>query len=154
MLGFKKKKEIFSPAKGQCIDITDVKDDVFSSKMMGDGIAISPEDKSIVAPVSGNLTLLADTKHAFGIQTKEGLEILVHIGIDTVELGGEGFSTDIKANTKVKKGETIVTIDKDELEKKGYDITVILILLNGEKSDFNKIKIGEKVYAGEKILEL
>jgi len=154
MLGFKKKKEIFSPAKGQCIDITDVKDAVFSSKMMGDGIAISPEDKSIVAPVSGNLTLLADTKHAFGIQTKEGLEILVHIGIDTVELGGEGFSTDIKANTKVKKGETIVTIDKDELEKKGYDITVILILLNGEKSDLNKIKIGEKVDAGEKILEL
>ena len=100
MLGlfFKKEKivEFKSPVSGETVDLTEVPDQVFASKMVGDGIAFKPDQGILFAPVSGEIVQVFPTKHAIGLRTKEGLEVLIHIGIDTVEMKGEGFKSFIK----------------------------------------------------------
>lgn len=123
--------EVVAFVSGTCIKLEDVHDEVFSKKMMGDGLAIIPEDNIIVSPVDGIIETIFPTKHAVGIKMKDGLELILHIGIDTVLLKGEGFETLIKDKTKVKKGQPLIKIDKDMLEEKGYDLTTLLLFTSG-----------------------
>lgn len=132
---FKKRKAadgevVVAAASGELMPITDVKDDVFSTKMLGDGYAIKPSDGEIFAPVSGEVTTLFPTKHAIGIKTKEGLDVLIHLGLDTVELKGEPFTTDIKQGDEVKQGEKIATMDINKVTEAGFDDTVIVVYTN------------------------
>ena len=105
MFNFFKKKnkglEVDAVVDGTVMPITDVNDDVFSTKMLGDGFAIKPNDTQIYAPVAGTISTLFPTKHAIGIKTDEGLEILIHLGLDTVELKGAPFTVDVKQGNKV-----------------------------------------------------
>ena len=115
MFGFFKNKNenvIYAPVKGTCIDITEVDDIGFSSKMMGDGVAIVPIEGIVTAPCDGKISMIFDTGHAFGMEANNGAEILIHIGIDTVNLNGEGFEILKKPGQKVK-------IPKLELKRKG-----------------------------------
>lgn len=128
---FKKNKNsdiIISPAAGKIIPIENVKDEVFSSKMMGDGFAVEPIENEIKIPVSGKISMLYPSLHAFGIETANGVNILVHIGIDTVCLNGKGFQSMIKENQKVNAGETAIIADFDFIKKQGYGITVMVIV--------------------------
>ena len=120
--------EICCPVKGNVIDITDTNDPVFSELSMGDGIGIIPEDNLILSPVSGEVCMVFPTSHAFGLRMENGIEILIHIGIDTVNLNGEGFKSYVKQGDKIKMGDKLVHIDLDLIKKEGYDPTIMLIL--------------------------
>ena len=152
MFGFFKKKPtlVVAPVCGEVIKLEDVKDEVFSQKLAGDGVAIIPSNGEIVAPVDGVITRLFPTQHAFLITTKDNLDVMVHIGLDTVELRGEGFKSLKKEGDKVKANTPIISVDLEYLKSKGKDI-VTPIVINGKK--INNIKLG-LVKSGEPIFEI
>lgn len=129
MFNFKKKKEVqvYTPVTGDVIELTDLKDPVFSRKMMGDGFAVEPVDGQIYSPVAGTITSIFPTKHAITIKTREGLEVLVHIGIDTVELNGEGFEVNVSENQKVTNATKIAEIDLNLLQARGKEKKIIVV---------------------------
>ncbi len=124
------KLKVVSPVKGDLIQITDVNDDVFSTKMLGDGFAVEPFDGTIVAPLSGKITTLFPTKHALGITTDKGLEVLIHMGIDTVELKGTPFDVFVKMNQEVKAGDKLAQINLDKIKQAGLADTIIVVYTN------------------------
>lgn len=131
---FKKKKEKFKlPVTGKIIPLEKVNDPVFSKKSLGDGFAIEIEGGKIYAPFSGVISLVYPTHHAYGIKNKKGTEILIHIGMDTVNLNGEGLEAFVKEGDKINQGDLIASIDIDSLKNKGYDITTPVIFVSGEK---------------------
>lgn len=134
MFNFFKKKnkglEVDAAVDGELIPITEVKDDVFSTKMLGDGYAIKPTSGEIHSPVEGDISTLFPTKHAIGIKTKEGLEILVHLGIDTVELNGAPFEMKIQKGDHVIAGQLLGTMDLKQVTDSGRDDSVIVVYTN------------------------
>lgn len=133
MLGFLKRRqlpEFAAVISGKCIPLEEVKDEVFASKAMGDGVAIVPESSEVVAPCDGNLRLVANTGHAFGMVSNDGVEILIHIGIDTVKLDGKGFVVLAKQGEEVKKGQPIIRFDPDIMKDNNLDMTTMMILLS------------------------
>jgi glucose-specific phosphotransferase system IIA component len=129
-------------ASGQIIPLSEVHDEVFSQKMLGDGVAIVPSDDYIVAPCTGRITMLYPTLHAFGMQTADGLEILVHIGIDTVALNGKGFKAFASVNDNVEVGDKIIRIDSHFITNEGYDLTVMILFPNAEEYQLNILRDG------------
>ena len=126
--------EILSPVSGSVIEISEVPDPVFSGRMVGEGFGVSaPDSGSVCAPVSGEVTMVADTGHAIGFRTPSGLEILVHLGIDTVELEGRPFSMSIAAGEEVTAGQQIGTMDTEAITAGGKDTTVIVVMTNTQK---------------------
>ena len=145
-MGFFKKKEKEEPVKelraivsGHVIPITEVADPVFSSKALGDGVAIRPEGQVITAPCSGEISMVAETGHAVGIPVNNGAELLLHIGLDTVSLDGEGFRVMVKQGKKVKQGDVLLEFDKALVERKGLATDCILIVTNAD--DFSGMKL-------------
>lgn len=133
MLNLFKKKETFkTPIKGELIAITEVNDQVFSQKMMGDGFAIIPSENTVISPLSGTVDVVFPTKHAIGIKSNTGIEFIIHIGIDTVKLNGEGFTSYVEQGQKISQGEKLVTFDLDLIKTKGYDTSVIVIFPNND----------------------
>ncbi len=133
MLNLFKKKETFkTPIKGELIAITEVNDQVFSQKMMGDGFAIIPSENTVISPLSGTVDVVFPTKHAIGIKSNTGIEFIIHIGIDTVKLNGEGFTSYVEQGQKISQGEKLVTFDLDLIKSKGYDTSVIVIFPNND----------------------
>ncbi|EUJ33032.1 PTS system glucose-specific IIA component [Listeria floridensis FSL S10-1187] len=135
---FKKEKEetIFAHATGTFVALEEVPDPVFSGKMMGEGIAIKPTDGVIVAPVDGEIIQLAETKHAFGIRTALGEEILVHIGLETVALKGEGFEVLTKMGAHVKKGEPLIKADLAYIEANAASTIIPMVVTNSPEDKF------------------
>ncbi len=134
MLGFLKKEQtLLSIADGSIIDITLVPDEVFSKKILGDGFAVLPADGNFSSPCNGTVTDVTKTLHAYCITSDDGLEILVHIGIDTVELSGKGFTPHVKSGDKIKRGESLVTADLEQIEKAGFNTTSVVVVTNSEK---------------------
>lgn len=121
---------IVAPVSGELISLQAVNDPVFSQEMMGKGIAIRPTEGLLFAPADGELTVVYESKHAYGLKTDAGGEILIHIGIDTVELNGQGFSTEFQVGDKVKKGQLLGRFDQQKLKQAGYDDTVMVIITN------------------------
>ncbi|QEH61350.1 PTS system glucose-specific IIA component [Spiroplasma chinense] len=113
-----KNLEIYAPVDGEIIDLTSVKDEVFAEGMLGEGLAFEPANGEFVAPISGKLVTVFPSGHAFGIRSKCGVEILLHIGLDTVTLDGEGFDVKVKQNESVNQGDTLVVVDLEEVSKK------------------------------------
>lgn len=150
MLNFLKKNyEVIAPVSGKILDLSEVPDEIFSKKIAGDGAAIDASGDIIMAPADGELTLVFKTCHAFALTLDNGVEILVHIGIDTVELKGEGFKLLQEQGNRVKKGEPIIKIDKEFIESKGYSlITPVLITNPHIVKDINCI-VGQNVEAGK-----
>lgn len=122
--------EVVTPMSGVVLELTDVPDPVFSGKMVGDGFAIEPISGSVLAPVSGQVVQIFPTNHAFGIRTEEGLEILVHVGIDTVQLKGEGFTAFIKAGDQVVQGQKVLEVDLAVLKNAGKSIITPVVITN------------------------
>lgn len=160
MLGFLKKKktqeskgfELIAPVKGRTIPLSEVPDPVFAEKMAGDGVAIEPTGDMVVAPADGELTLVFKTKHAFALTLATGAEILVHIGIDTVSLNGEGFEQLAEQGTQVKAGTPIIKIDRDFIKSKGLSLITPVLITNTD--DFASVTPIENVdtVAGETVV--
>lgn len=129
---FKKKEfnddQIVSIVDGDMISPSEINDPMFSQEMMGKTIGFKLDGDTIVAPINGTLSVMYPTGHAFGIEQENGLSVLVHIGIDTVELNGKYFKTFHKQGDSVKAGDVVVKINKAEIEKAGYDTTTMLII--------------------------
>ena len=125
-----KANDFVMPITGKVIPITEVPDQVFSQKMMGDGFAIIPENGTVVSPVDGEILNVFPTKHAVGIKSKQGYEILIHVGIDTVNLKGEGFTAHVKEGDHVSKGQEILTFDLDYIEKSAPSTITPIIFTN------------------------
>jgi len=151
---FKVKKEnIVSPVDGDVVALEDVPDEVFATKLAGDGLAIIPRSNTFVAPVSGIVTKIFSTNHAFSIQTKNGLEVLVHIGLDTVALNGEGFKRLVEEGTKVSYGKPIISADIEFIKSQGKDI-VTPIVLNHDKTITIVTKNTHTMREGEALMEI
>lgn len=123
------------PVKGETMPLNEVDDQVFASGSMGDGIAVQPTDGDLYAPATGEVVTVFPTKHAFGIKTANGLEVLVHIGLNTVDLKGEGFTLTIKQGDQVTRGQKVGHVDLQLLQDKGYDTTTMLIVTNSKDVD-------------------
>lgn len=140
MFGFLKKKEspvvnnhLYAVAKGTLLPITEVNDPVFSQKMMGDGFAILPENGTIFSPVEGEIVSIFKTKHAVGMKTASGIEVLLHMGIDTVELNGGPFSIKVREGEQVTKETEIASVDLDAIKAAGKATDMIVVITNMEK---------------------
>jgi len=129
----KKNEEIYSPSAGTVIELEKVEDPVFSQKIMGDGFSVKPSSSEVFSPVEGVISNIFPTKHAIGVKTKNGLEILIHIGINTVELNGEGFNIFAKEGNSVTPQTKLVEIDPEILKKNGYSSDIMVIITNMDK---------------------
>ena len=125
-------EEVYSVADGEVIALEQVKDPVFSQKMMGDGFAVEPANGNIVSPVSGTVSSIFPTKHALGLVTEAGLEVLVHIGLDTVSLEGKPFTVHVAEGQKVAAGDLLVTADLDAIREAGRETSTIVVFTNAD----------------------
>ena len=125
-------EEVYSVADGQVVTLEQVKDPVFAQKMMGDGFAVEPANGNIVSPVSGTVSSIFPTKHALGIVTEPGLEVLVHIGLDTVSLEGKPFTVHVAEGQKVAAGDLLVTADLDAIRAAGRETSTVVVFTNGD----------------------
>ncbi|MGS2779634.1 beta-glucoside-specific PTS transporter subunit IIABC [Robertmurraya sp. GLU-23] len=133
----KKNEEISSPLTGEVRLLSEIEDVAFSSGALGKGIAIEPTEGKLLSPVSGTITAIFPTKHAVGITTDDGAEILIHIGMDTVQLQGKFFSTHIDQGARVEKGQLLIAFDIEEIKKAGYSLTTPVVITNTDKyNDF------------------
>ena len=150
----KKKKDGFvSPAAGTIKSIDQVNDETFSQKIMGDGFAIAPSASQVFSPVDAVVDFVFKTNHAVGLKTEDGKEILIHVGVDTVNLEGKGFTSHIQDGQKVKKGDLLLTVDFDSISDLVPSTDIILIFTSGEACKVNNPN--EKVEAQqENIVEL
>ncbi|GFP76308.1 PTS sugar transporter subunit IIA [Clostridium fungisolvens] len=147
------KKVLYAFTNGTSIDLAAVKDEVFSQKMMGEGIAITPTDNKVYSPCDGKIIIvMKDSKHAVGIETEDGVEILIHVGIDTVSLKGEGFNIHCEEGQKVKKGELLISFDKKLLNDKELDDTIMLILANQNNHEILNFHVDKNMVAKDSIL--
>lgn len=152
---FKKKNiSIVAPMTGEVVEIDKVPDEVFSTKMIGDGIAINPFEGIVVAPCDGKIIQVFPTKHAIGILTEEGLEILIHVGIDTVNLKGKGFESFIKADQYVKKGQKLLEIDLEYVKNHAKTLLSPIVITNMNIVDKFSKKMGKVKKGKNKIMNI
>lgn len=144
---------IVSPLSGRVVPLEEVSDPVFSEKIMGDGCAVIPENGKLYSPVNGRISSVAETKHAYGFTSEDGLEILVHFGLETVALKGEGFTSYVQEGDMVKAGDLIAEVDMDVLKSRGINLITPVIICDGADACKLKVQLGD-VQAGETLLAL
>ena len=147
-------KEIKSPISGKVIELEKVNDPVFSSGAMGKGVAIEPIDNKVYAPFDGVIEFIADTKHAIGLLSDDGVEVLIHVGMDTVKMNGKGFDVKTKVNSKVKAGDLLLEFDKSVIEKEGYSLITPIVITNADNYEDKQLNINKEVESGKTIINL
>lgn len=151
-----KKKENFeicSPVKGDVIDVTKTNDPLFKSEGLGKEVGIIAEENTLVSPVNGEIKTFFPTKHAIGITSDDGVDILIHVGIDTVELNGKYFNALKEQGDKVKKGDKLLEVDFESIKNEGYDTTVLFVITNTQEYSSVKSCEGNKTVA-DTIIEI
>lgn len=158
MLGlFKKEKKehmLGAPVKGRAVPVAEVNDPTFSQGLLGDGVAVIPEEGKIYAPEDGTIGMVFDTLHAVSMTTEYGAEILIHVGLDTVKLKGDGFEGHVKSGDKVKKGQLLLTADLEKIKEAGYDIITPMLICNTAEYASVEAITGKSVNAGDDILRV
>lgn len=145
---------LYSHLNGEIVNLEDVEDEAFSSKVLGDGIAVEPAEGKLYAPCDGKVDMVFDTKHAINLVSSEGCEILLHIGIDTVKLNGEFFEAHVSDGQEIHKGDLLITFDIDGIRNAGYKTTTPMIICNTD--DYSEVAAAASgsISAGEKIIEI
>ena len=146
------KAEAAAPVAGEALPLEQVNDAVFSQKILGDGLAIQPAGDEILAPLDGEITTLPDTMHAVGIHGDNGMEILIHVGIDTVNLQGKHYQAHVKAGDRVRKGDKLLNFDRKAIEAAGYETVTPVLLTNTDEYKSVKAVTGKAVAAGDLVL--
>lgn len=143
-----KEIEIYAPITGEAVELNKVNDPTFAEEILGKGAAIIPFDGKVVAPFDGTVINVFDTKHAISLESKDGLELLIHIGLDTVKLNGKYYEAKVRSGDEVKKGQELILFDMDQIKKEGYDmITPIIVTNPDDYKDFDLVK--KKVSVGD-----
>ena len=143
--------QVRSPFTGSVVSLDEVNDDVFRDRIMGDGVAVLPTDGSVVAPVSGTIGKLFEGGHGFAIETPDGLQILVHIGLETVHLKGDGFTVQAREGNNVTAGEEMVVMDLDRMRELSVDLISPVVVISGQAV---KRIASDEVGAGEPLFEV
>lgn len=159
MLKFLKRKRnlevLYAPCNGRVVQLEDIEDQVFSQKMMGDGIGIIPEDENIYSPVDGEVLQIFNTKHAVVIKSSNNKNILIHVGLETVSLNGVPFKLNVSVGNKLSKGDKIMTVDLEYIKSKGLKTITPIIIMNDleeskkiivEKTLKEEVRLGEELY--------
>ncbi len=136
---------------GKAVALSEVPDEAFAQKMLGDGVAILPSEGIVLSPVAGEVVEVLDSLHAYGIHTKDGLDVLVHIGINTVELKGEGFKAFVKVGDQVKAGDKLAEVDLALLQEKGFPAYTPIIITNSDAVKSVETTLGD-TKAGETVV--
>ena len=145
---------IKSPISGKVIELEKVDDPVFSSGAMGKGIAIEPMDNKVYAPFNGTIEFIAETKHAIGLLSEDGVEVLIHVGMDTVKMQGRGFNVKTSVNSKIKAGDLLLEFDRNAIEKEGYSLITPVVITNADNYEDKALCINEEVKNGREIINL
>ncbi|WP_077302974.1 PTS system trehalose-specific EIIBC component [Virgibacillus pantothenticus] len=148
------KQAIYAPLSGKVISLEKVADPTFSQKMMGEGLAIEPSAGKVVAPFSGKVVQLFPTKHAIGLESDTGIELLIHIGLETVSLDGEGFDAFVKQGDRIQKGETLLIFDMDLIKKKGLNLVTPIIITNSAEWSLSNPTKNTSIQAGDELFTL
>ena len=139
---------------GRTIPMDEVNDPTFAQELLGPGIAIQPSDGTVTAPIDGTVATVMDTKHAVCIQGEDGLEMIVHAGLDTVELNGKYYQTYKEAGDQVKAGDVLLSFDLEEVTKAGYDVTTPIVITDLGDYKITKCLTGQQVHAGDEVIQL
>ena len=139
---------------GRTIPMDEVNDQTFAQELLGPGIAIVPSNGTVVSPINGTIATVMDTKHAVCIQGEDGLELIVHAGLDTVELNGKYYQTYKEIGDQVKAGDVLLEFDLEEIAKAGYDVTTPIVITNLGDYKITKCLTGQQVKAGEEVMQL
>lgn len=139
-----------SPFTGKVVLLEEVADDVFSQRVMGDGVAVLPSEGRVVAPVAGTVGKLFEGGHGFAIETPDGLQVLVHVGLETVHLKGDGFTVKTNEGDEVAAGDEMVTVDLDRMRELGIDMVSPVVVISGQDVT---VRASDEVSAGDPLLE-
>lgn len=139
---------------GRTIPMDEVNDQTFAQELLGPGIAIVPSNGTVVSPINGTIATVMDTKHAVFIQGEDGLELIVHAGLDTVELNGKYYQTYKEIGDQVKAGDVLLEFDLEEITKAGYDVTTPIVITNLGDYKITKCLTGQQVKAGKEVIQL
>ena len=139
---------------GRTIPMDEVNDQTFAQELLGPGIAIVPSNGTVVSPINGTIATVMDIKHAVCIQGEDGLELIVHAGLDTVELNGKYYQTYKEIGDQVKAGDVLLEFDLEEITKAGYDVTTPIVITNLGDYKITKCLTGQQVKAGEEVIQL
>ena len=145
---------VFAPIAGHVVSLDDAGDPVFASRALGEGVGIEPVDGAVKAPVSGVLQTVAETGHAFGLKTDDGIEVLVHVGIDTVKMNGNGFVVNVAKGDRVNAGDLLATVDLGEVKKAGFSTTTLVTVLNTAALKSVTPKTDVNVAAGDEVIAI
>ncbi len=155
MFGGKKDPvEVVSPVAGKAVPLSEVADPVFSQEVLGKGVAVIPSEGTFRAPFSGEIAVMFDTGHAVSIRGDNGVEIIVHIGLDTVQLKGEHFTIHKKQGDRVQKGDLLITADLEKIRAAGYDVITPVIICNTPEFPDMVCHTGIQVQAGDPVITL
>ncbi|CAN5549424.1 MAG: PTS sugar transporter subunit IIA [Actinomycetota bacterium] len=143
--------EVVSPFTGSLVALDDVNDEVFSERVMGEGVAVMPSEGRVVAPVSGTIAKLFEGGHGFAIETPEGLQILVHVGLETVHLKGDGFTVGASEGQEITAGDEIVAVDLERMSELNIDIVSPVVVISGEAVT---VTASTEVKAGDPLLDV
>ncbi|MGL5694433.1 MAG: PTS sugar transporter subunit IIA, partial [Peptostreptococcaceae bacterium] len=145
-------KGFYSIMDGESIDLSEVNDEMFSNKMLGDGIAIKPTSNVVVSPCNGEVTLVSETKHAIGLKNEDGIEVLIHIGLDTVKLNGEGFEELCSVGDKVSIGQPLVKVDRELLKSKNIQDVTMMVLVEQNGYNISEYNTNKSVECGKSLV--
>jgi sugar PTS system EIIA component len=143
--------QVRSPFTGRVVSLDEVDDDVFKDRIMGDGVAVVPTEGRVVAPLSGTIGKLFEGGHGFAIESPEGLQVLVHIGLETVHLKGDGFSVQARESDDIEVGDDIVTVDLDRMRELSVDLISPVVVISGQAV---KGLASEDVKSGDVLFEV
>ncbi len=147
-------EQVKSPLTGDIIPLKDVEDEVFASGVAGQGFAIRPSEGIVKAPCDGSVTVVFPSKHAIGLTSENGVEILIHIGLNTVMMAGEGFEVLVSQGDQIKEGQPMLRFDPEFIHKKGYSLTSPILVTNADDYKEISIAVSGKVQAGELIYKI
>ena len=131
--GKNKENVLYAPCKGKVVPLSEVPDPTFSEKILGDGFAVIPSEGKIYAPTDGEIAMVFDTLHAITLTSSSGTEILIHIGLDTVTLKGAPFTAHVAAGDQVKKGQKLISFDREAIAAEGYDVITPIVICNSDQ---------------------
>lgn len=158
MFGFFKKKKteylLGAPAKGKAVPLSEVNDPTFSEGMLGQGVAVLPSEGKIYAPIDGEVGMVFDTLHAVSLTADCGAEVLIHVGLDTVKMNGDGFVGHVQAGDKVKKGDLLLEVDLEKVKAAGYDTITPMLICNTD--DYASVEglSGKDVQPGDDVIKI